>query len=99
MDTTADLKSLNQSSRSNSTIYKRESLPHIKKQGEDSDQSIEYTNIDVRLLTVDDRFQVFIPKSYENHYRQYFENPEGFLKNQKLKEFEKKQFNGDQLSF
>lgn len=38
---------------------------------------MDFTNVDIKLLTNDMRLHVSIP-NYENHYRQYFENPEGF---------------------
>src|SRR5688572_26906138 len=38
-------------------------------------------SVDVNLITNDWRLHVNIPH-YENHYRQYFENPEGFHLNQ-----------------
>ena len=37
-------------------------------------------NIDIGLITNDKRLSVSIP-SYDNHYRLYFENPDGFIQN------------------
>ena len=41
-------------------------------------------NIDIGLITNDKRLSVSIP-SYDNHYRLYFENPDGFIQNQEMK--------------
>ena len=52
---------------------------------------MEYSNIDIKLVTEDTRMQVDIP-NYGIHYRQYFENPQGFTQSQTLKESEAIQF-------
>lgn len=47
-------------------------------------QENDMINIDLNLITNDKRLHVSIP-SYDNHYRLYFENPDGFMANQELK--------------
>lgn len=41
------------------------------------------TTIEIGLLTDNQRLGVSIP-NYDNHYRLYFENPEGFVNNQQI---------------
>lgn len=51
--------------------------------GEDRQEDL-VTTIAVNLLTNNDRLTVSIP-NYDNHYRLYFENPDGFAQNQEIR--------------
>eukprot|EP00347_Sterkiella_histriomuscorum_P011376 403372690 len=63
-------------------------LNDISNQGEDRQEDM-VTSIDINLLTNNDRLTVSIP-NYDNHYRLYFENPDGFAQNQEIRLNQKK---------
>ena len=67
----------------------RSEIKTSEMEDEESQQEQELTNIDLTLLTSNQRLQVKIP-NYDNHYRLYFENPDGFVNNQELRPNQRK---------
>ena len=63
---------------SNTNLFGKIKLNNFGDNDKEEDNQEEIiTNIDIHLITNNQRLSVTIP-NYNNHYRLYFENPDGF---------------------